>query len=168
MLKHRGGLSTMYLCKYFTINLMNKFQGILSFNCSTVWKVLFGKVYSIHEAAENNLKRFAEEFGPEWAMQHLVPQVLDMVTNPHYLHRMMVLRAISLMATSSKRQVQCGKTSAIAHPHSRPVSGGENNMSVFGGPRDGNWVVPTRLVPPRRGTQSMRVLAVQARAGRGH
>ncbi|KAH0899008.1 hypothetical protein HID58_048576 [Brassica napus] len=121
MLKHRGGLSTMYLCKYFTINLMNKFQGILSFNCSTVWKVLFGKVYSIHEAAENNLKRFAEEFGPEWAMQHLVPQVLDMVTNPHYLHRMMVLRAISLMATSSKRQVQCGKTSAIAHPHSRPV-----------------------------------------------
>ncbi|KAF2539239.1 hypothetical protein F2Q68_00019541 [Brassica cretica] len=126
------------------------------------------KVYSIHKAAENNLKRFAEEFGPEWAMQHLVPQVLDMVTNPHYLHRMMVLREISLMATSSKRQVQCGKTSAISHPHSRPVSGGENNMSVFGGPRDGNWVVPTRLVPPRRGTQSMRVLAVQARAGRGH
>ncbi|CAN6847227.1 unnamed protein product [Brassica oleracea] len=89
----------MYLCKYFTINLMNKFQGILSFVRSTVWKVLFGKVYSIREAAANNLKHFAEEFGPEWAMQHLVPQVLlDMVTNPHYLHRMMVLRAISLMA----------------------------------------------------------------------
>ena len=34
--------------------------------------------------------------------------------------------------------------------------------------RDGNWVVPTRLVPPRRGTRGMRVLAVQARAGCGH
>ncbi|CAN6855404.1 unnamed protein product [Brassica oleracea var. botrytis] len=112
----------MYLCKYFTINLMNKFQGILSFVRSTVWKVLFGRsvadslekgtehedeymisekelvVYSIREAAANNPKRFAEEFGPEWAMQHLVPQVLDMVTNTHYLLRMMVLRAISLMA----------------------------------------------------------------------
>ncbi|WZZ45024.1 hypothetical protein YC2023_041283 [Brassica napus] len=33
--------------------------------------------------------------------------------------------------------------------------------------RDGNWVVPTRLVPPRRGTRSMRVFAVQARAGCG-
>uniref|UniRef100_A0A0D3EDY0 Condensin complex subunit 1 C-terminal domain-containing protein n=1 Tax=Brassica oleracea var. oleracea TaxID=109376 RepID=A0A0D3EDY0_BRAOL len=47
------------------------------------------EVYSIREAAANNLKRFAEEFGPEWAMQHLVPEVLDMITNPHYLHMMM-------------------------------------------------------------------------------
>ncbi|KAG5390038.1 hypothetical protein IGI04_031579 [Brassica rapa subsp. trilocularis] len=154
---------------------MNKFQEILSFVHSTVWKVLFGKVadsiekgtehedeymisekellvYSIREAAANNLKRFAEEFGSEWAMQHLVPQVLDMVTNPHYLHRMMVLRAISLMAPvmgseitcskflpvvaeaskdSSKRQVQCCKTSAIPHPHSRPISGGESNTQCL-------------------------------------
>ncbi|KAF3588534.1 hypothetical protein F2Q69_00027532 [Brassica cretica] len=116
------------------------------------------RVYSIREAAANNLKRLAEEFGPKWAMQHLVPHVLEMVTNPHYLHRMMVLRAISLMAPvlgseitcskffpvvveaskdSSKRQVQCCKTSAIAHPPSRPISGGENNTSVFGGPERG-------------------------------
>ncbi|WZZ90669.1 hypothetical protein YC2023_119248 [Brassica napus] len=70
----------------------------------TVWKVLFGKVYSIREAAANNLKRFAEEFGPEWAMQHLV---LDMVTNPHYLHMMMVLRAISLMAPVMGSEITC-------------------------------------------------------------
>ncbi|CAN7008364.1 unnamed protein product [Brassica rapa subsp. trilocularis] len=100
---------TVYLCKYFTINLMNKFQGILSFVHNTVWKVLFGKVYSIREAAANNLRRFAEEFGPEWAMQHLVPQVLDMVTNPHYLHRMMVLRAISLMAPVMGSEITCSK-----------------------------------------------------------
>lgn len=35
----------------------------------------FLQVYSIRDAAANNLKRLAEEFGPEWAMQHIVPQV---------------------------------------------------------------------------------------------
>lgn len=33
------------------------------------------QVYSIRDAAANNLKRLAEEFGSEWAMQHIVPQV---------------------------------------------------------------------------------------------
>ena len=33
------------------------------------------QVYSIRDAAATNLKRLAEEFGPEWAMQHIVPQV---------------------------------------------------------------------------------------------
>ncbi|MCO5555547.1 hypothetical protein L7F22_009092 [Adiantum nelumboides] len=32
------------------------------------------QVFSIREAAANNLKRLAEEFGPEWAMQHIIPQ----------------------------------------------------------------------------------------------
>lgn len=31
--------------------------------------------HSIREAAANNLKRLAEEFGPERAMQHIIPQV---------------------------------------------------------------------------------------------
>uniref|UniRef100_A0A0D3B1K8 Condensin complex subunit 1 C-terminal domain-containing protein n=1 Tax=Brassica oleracea var. oleracea TaxID=109376 RepID=A0A0D3B1K8_BRAOL len=126
--EHRVGV---YLCKYFTINLMNKFQGILSFVHGTVWKVLFGKVadslgkgtehedeYMISEkellvnSCNKQLKRFTEEFGPEWAMQHLVPQckeVLDIVTNPHYLHRMMVLRAISLMAPVMGSEITCSK-----------------------------------------------------------
>ncbi|XWS64329.1 hypothetical protein CRYUN_Cryun06bG0177100 [Craigia yunnanensis] len=33
------------------------------------------KVYSIRDAAAYNLKRLAEEFGPDWAMQHIIPQV---------------------------------------------------------------------------------------------
>lgn len=33
------------------------------------------QVYSIRDAAATNLKRLAEEFGPDWAMQHIVPQV---------------------------------------------------------------------------------------------
>jgi hypothetical protein len=38
-----------------------------------VW--IFLQVYSIRDAAANNLKRLAEEFGPEWAMEHIIPQV---------------------------------------------------------------------------------------------
>ena len=34
------------------------------------------QVYSIRDAAANNLKRLAEEFGPEWALQHIIPQVV--------------------------------------------------------------------------------------------
>ncbi|KAK8940271.1 Serine/threonine-protein phosphatase 2A 65 kDa regulatory subunit A beta isoform [Platanthera guangdongensis] len=56
------------------------------------------KVFSIRDAAANNLKRLAEEFGPEWAMQHIVPQVLDNMNNPHYLYRMTFLHAISLLS----------------------------------------------------------------------
>lgn len=37
------------------------------------------QVYSIRDAAANNLKRLAEEFGPEWAMQHIIPQVCPMI-----------------------------------------------------------------------------------------
>ncbi|PWA57909.1 Armadillo-like helical [Artemisia annua] len=55
------------------------------------------QVYSIGDAAANNLKRLAEEFGPNWAMQHIIQQVLE-IKNPHYLYRMTVLRAISLLA----------------------------------------------------------------------
>ncbi|KAE8657452.1 Serine/threonine-protein phosphatase 2A 65 kDa regulatory subunit A beta isoform [Hibiscus syriacus] len=45
------------------------------------------KVYSIRDAAANNLKRLAEEFGRDWAMEHIIPQVLDMATTSHYLCR---------------------------------------------------------------------------------
>jgi hypothetical protein len=38
------------------------------------------QVYSIREAAANNLKRLAEEFGPEWALQHIVPQVSGLLS----------------------------------------------------------------------------------------
>ncbi|KAL5070652.1 hypothetical protein RYX36_021539 [Vicia faba] len=67
------------------------------------------KVHSIREAAANNLKRLAEEFGPEWAMQHIIPQVLEMTNNPHYLYRMTILRAISLLAPVMGSEVTCSK-----------------------------------------------------------
>ncbi|KAJ0048603.1 hypothetical protein Pint_16449 [Pistacia integerrima] len=67
------------------------------------------KVYSIRDAAANNVKRLAEEFGPDWAMQHIVPQVLDMINNPHYLHRMTILHAISLLAPVMGPEITCSK-----------------------------------------------------------
>ncbi|CAL9214827.1 unnamed protein product [Arabidopsis halleri] len=67
------------------------------------------KVHSIREAAANNLKRLAEEFGPEWAMQHIVPQVLEMINNPHYLYRMTILRAVSLLAPVMGSEITCSK-----------------------------------------------------------
>jgi hypothetical protein len=39
------------------------------------YRCVLVQVYSIREAAANNLKRLAEEFGPEWALQHIIPQV---------------------------------------------------------------------------------------------
>jgi hypothetical protein len=38
------------------------------------------QVFSIRDAAANNLKRLAEEFGPEWAMQHIIPQVIYLLS----------------------------------------------------------------------------------------
>jgi hypothetical protein len=46
-----------------------------------------------------------QEFGPEWAKEHLVPQVLAMVKNPHYLYRMTVLVAISSLANYVSQEV---------------------------------------------------------------
>ncbi|GJN12703.1 hypothetical protein PR202_ga31008 [Eleusine coracana subsp. coracana] len=43
---------------------------------------VLGKVFSIRDAAANNLKRLAEEFGPEWAMQHIIPQVVEKTVKP--------------------------------------------------------------------------------------
>jgi hypothetical protein len=33
------------------------------------------------DAATNNLKHLAEEFGPEWAMQHIIPQVCSIYSS---------------------------------------------------------------------------------------
>ncbi|WZZ38490.1 hypothetical protein YC2023_034749 [Brassica napus] len=62
-----------------------------------VWKTMYTSLEPFacngcKISCSKQLKRFAEEFGPEWAMQHLCKEVLDIVTNPHDLHRMMWLR----------------------------------------------------------------------------
>ncbi|CAN6811472.1 unnamed protein product [Brassica oleracea] len=79
-----------------------------------VWKTMYTSLVPFacngcKISCSKQLKRFAEEFGPEWAMQHLCKEVLDIVTNPHDLHRMMVLRAISLMAPVMGSEITCFK-----------------------------------------------------------
>jgi len=55
-------------------------------------------VYSIREAATNNIKRLAEVFGVEWARAHIIPKVLKYQDNSNYLYRMTVLFAITVLA----------------------------------------------------------------------
>lgn len=63
---------------------------------------------SIREAAAKTLQKIAQEFGPEWAKEHLVPQVLSMIKNPHYLYRMTMLLAISMLASIVPHDVLVG------------------------------------------------------------
>lgn len=55
-------------------------------------------VYSIREAATNNLKKLTEVFGVEWATNTIIPKVLSLYTHPNYLYRMTTLFAISVLA----------------------------------------------------------------------
>lgn len=59
-----------------TLTLYKVMHVHLSLNYSNGYVL---QVYSIRDAAANNLKRLAEEFGPDWAMQHIVPQVCLMI-----------------------------------------------------------------------------------------
>ena len=43
---------------------------------------LCAQVHSIREAATHNLRRLAEEFGPEWAQQHIIPQARERAPSP--------------------------------------------------------------------------------------
>ncbi|CAN6876006.1 unnamed protein product [Brassica oleracea var. botrytis] len=83
------------------------------------------KVHSIREAAANNVKRLAEEFGPEWAMQHIVPQVLEMISNPHYLYRMTILRAVSLLAPVMGSEITCSKLLPVV------MTGAKDRQIIF-------------------------------------
>jgi len=71
------------------------FDEKLGFLCMT-W--LGDCVFSIREAATNNLKKLTEVFGVEWAQNNIIPKVLALYTHPNYLYRMTTLFAISVLA----------------------------------------------------------------------
>ena len=68
--------------------------------------ILFSKLQATPKRIYN-LKRLAEEFGPEWAMQHIVPQVLENISNPHYVYCMTIFNATSLLAPVMGREITC-------------------------------------------------------------
>lgn len=53
-------------------------------------------VFSIREAATQNLKKLTDVFGVEWAQEHIIPKVLNLSTHSNYLYRMTTLFAISV------------------------------------------------------------------------
>eukprot|EP00798_Chlamydomonas_sp_ICE-L_P031361 gene31361-6522_t len=72
---------------------------------ASFFQCLEDQVASIRVAATETLKKIAAEFGPEWSRDHLVPPVLAMMKNPHYLYRMTVLQAISALSSIVSRDV---------------------------------------------------------------
>lgn len=71
-------------------------------------KSLEDQVASIREAATRTLQRVASDFGPDWARDHLVPHVMAMIKNPHYLYRMTVLAALAALANNVPSDVLVG------------------------------------------------------------
>ena len=55
-------------------------------------------VFAIREAATLNLKKLTDIFGVEWAQQTIIPKVLNLHSNPNYLHRMTTLFAITVLS----------------------------------------------------------------------
>ncbi|KAH0563538.1 hypothetical protein GP486_001894 [Trichoglossum hirsutum] len=62
-------------------------------------------VFSIREAATQNLKKLTEVFGVEWARSTIIPKVMAMGSHPNYLYRMTTCFAISTLATAINLQV---------------------------------------------------------------
>ena len=55
-------------------------------------------VFSIREAATQNLKKLTEVFGVAWASEAIIPKVTAMGQHPNYLYRMTTCFAISVSA----------------------------------------------------------------------
>lgn len=53
-------------------------------------------VFSIREAATQNLKKLTEVFGVDWANEAIIPKVMAMGQHPNYLYRMTTCFAISV------------------------------------------------------------------------
>lgn len=66
-------------------------------------------VFSIREAAANNLFRLTEILGKSWALQYIFPRVKQMMSSPHYLYRLTVLKALSLLAPAVGEEVILGE-----------------------------------------------------------
>ena len=55
-------------------------------------------VFAIREAATINLKKLVQKFGPEWAQNTVIPKLVQMSSDPNYLHRITFLLSINVLA----------------------------------------------------------------------
>jgi len=66
-------------------------------------------VFSIREAATGALEKLSEQFGSDWARDHLVPDVLSSLEHENYLYRVTALNAVASLAPHVRRNVLDGK-----------------------------------------------------------
>lgn len=62
-------------------------------------------VFSIREAATQNLRKLTEVFGVEWAQGSIIPKVMAMGQHPNYLYRMTTCFAISVSVSRPFRKL---------------------------------------------------------------
>lgn len=53
-------------------------------------------VFSIREAATNNLRKLVEVFGADWAKQTIIPKVIAFSTHANHLYRMTTVFALAV------------------------------------------------------------------------
>jgi len=71
-------------------------------------------VYSIREAATNNLKKLVEVFGQEWAVEHVIPKVVELTKHTNYLYRTTPLFAITTLSSVFPPDVVASKLLPLA------------------------------------------------------
>lgn len=57
-------------------------------------------VFAIREAATETLQRLADKFGADWAVQMILPKVIDLASDTNYLHRMTCIFCFNTLARS--------------------------------------------------------------------
>jgi serine/threonine-protein phosphatase 2A regulatory subunit A len=55
-------------------------------------------IYSIREAAINNLKLLTEIFGVPWAVNNMIPKLLSLHVDKNYLHRLTPLFGMATLS----------------------------------------------------------------------
>lgn len=60
-------------------------------------------VFSIREAATQNLRKLTEVFGVNWAKDSIIPKVMAMGQHPNYLYRMTTCFAVSVSGLASSK-----------------------------------------------------------------
>lgn len=63
---------------------------------SITW--LSDSIFSIREAAINNLKSLTEIFGVQWATKNVIPKLLSLHVEKNYLHRLTPLFGMSVLS----------------------------------------------------------------------
>ena len=58
-------------------------------------------VFSIREAATQNLRKLTEVFGVDWSKESIIPKVMAMGQHPNYLYRMTTCFAVSVSIGAS-------------------------------------------------------------------